>query len=132
MRAFLERGLLTGGDGLFDPAARRRDRLSAAGADLDYRLTPAGRRFVRDFGIELPARRREVGYCVDWTEQRHHLAGALGHGLRDRLLALDWIRPAAALRAVEITDAGARGLNDEFGVAIPGTRCEGMSVGRKA
>ena len=42
MTALLERGLLTGGDGVFDPGAAHDDRLSAPGFDLDYTLTPRG------------------------------------------------------------------------------------------
>lgn len=118
MRTFVDRDLLTGGDGTFDPDHTTSDRLSARGRDLDYRLTDAGRSFVGDFGIELPRRRREVGYCVDWTEQHHHLAGSLGRGLRDRLDALDWTRRADTSRAVEITAAGRRGLDREFGIDL--------------
>lgn len=118
MGAFLDRDLLTGGTGAFHPGSAQHDRLSAPGVDLDYRLTETGREFIVDFGVQLPSRRREVGYCIDWTEQRHHLAGALGRGLRDRLLALDWIRRADTSRALRITDIGRRGLREVFSVDV--------------
>jgi hypothetical protein len=57
-----------------------------------------------------------VRYCVDWSEQRHHLSGALGRGLLDRLLELDWIRRSDAGRAVRVTDAGAEGLRATFDI----------------
>ena len=37
MSSLLERELLTGGDGVFDPGAAHDDRLAAPGFDLDYR-----------------------------------------------------------------------------------------------
>jgi hypothetical protein len=59
------------------------DRLSAPGNDTPYRLTDRGRAELAAFGVDadrLPGRRPLIRYCVDWTEQRHHLAGALGAG----------------------------------------------------
>jgi hypothetical protein len=118
MGAFLDHGWLDGGDGTFDAAAADQDRPSAPGHDLDYTLTSAGRAFLHEFQVELPPRRRTVRYCVDWTEQRHHLAGGLGRGLLDRLTGLDWIRAARGDRAVTITPAGRDGLREVFGVSV--------------
>ena len=120
MAAFLDRGWMTGGDGTFDAGAAVHDHLSAPGHDLDYALTPAGRAFLDEFRVDLPPRRRTVRYCIDWTEQRHHLAGGLGRGLLDRLTALDWIRPDPRSRAVEITAVGRDGLYTAFGCDVSG------------
>lgn len=119
MAALLERGYLTGGDGTHDPDGA--DRLSAPGHDLDYQLTTTGWRFLDEFGVVLPPRRRTVRYCIDWTEQRHHLAGGLGHGLLFRLTDLDWIRRASAHRAVSITAAGRDGLHRNLGIQLDPT-----------
>jgi DNA-binding transcriptional ArsR family regulator len=118
MAALLDRGHLTGGDGTFHPEQAQRDTRAGHGRDLDYTLTDPGRRFLEDLGVRLPPHRRLVRYCVDWTEQRHHLAGALGRGLRDRLTELDWISPAPATRAVHVTDAGRTGLAGTFGIVL--------------
>ena len=117
MAALLEDGRLDGGDGTFDPATARHDSRAGYGRDVDYTLTDAGRGFLDEFGVILPARRPVVRYCVDWSEQRHHLAGALGRGLRDRLVALDWVRPSPHSRAVVVTETGQDGLARYFGVA---------------
>lgn len=61
-------------------------------------------------------RRPAIRYCLDWSEQRHHLAGPLGTALTGRLLALDWIRRGNHPRSVLLTDAGRHGLHDTFGV----------------
>jgi DNA-binding transcriptional ArsR family regulator len=116
MAAFVERGWLAGGDGEFHPEAAERDHLSARGHDVDYALTPDGCAFLDRFDVRLPRRRPAVRYCVDWTEQRHHLAGGLGRGLHDRLTGLGWIGPAGRDRAVEVTAAGRDGLRATFGV----------------
>jgi DNA-binding transcriptional ArsR family regulator len=118
MTALLSRGYITGGDGAFDADAAVEDRLSAPGQDVEYRLTAAGVRFVADFGVQLPPRRRAVGYCVDWTEQRHHVAGALGRGLRDRFLELDWVRRGEVNRALQVTSRGRRGFAAEFAIEV--------------
>jgi DNA-binding transcriptional ArsR family regulator len=121
MRSLLERDLLEGGDGRFDPARAKRDRLSAPGWDLDYRLTERGAEELRAFGVhadQLPRRRRLIRYCVDWTEQRHHLSGALGAALARRMLDLGWVRRARAGRAVLVTEDGYKGLRERFGVEL--------------
>ena len=121
MEALIERELLTGGDGVFDPDAAREDRLSAPGTDLDYRLTPSGLRELKAFGIDfdsLPSRRPLIRYCVDWSEKRHHLAGSLGAAIAARMIELGWVRKAARSRAVHISDDGFDGLRDHFGVEL--------------
>jgi DNA-binding transcriptional ArsR family regulator len=121
MAAMIERGWLEGGDGLFDPGRAKEDRLSAPGWDIDYRLTQAGVNELAAFGIdldELPARRRLIRYCVDWSEQRHHLAGALGAAVADRTFELGWTKRAKNTRAVHITDEGFEGLEQTFGVEL--------------
>ena len=121
MEAMIERELLTGGDGVFDPDAAREDRLSAPGTDLDYRLTPSGLRELKAFGIDfdsLPSRRPLIRYCVDWSEQRHHLAGSLGAAMATRMIELGWVRKAARSRAIHVSDDGFDGLRDHFGVEL--------------
>jgi DNA-binding transcriptional ArsR family regulator len=86
--------------------------------DDAYVLTARGDRFVADFGIVVPPRRRLIRHCVDWTERRHHLSGALGRGFLDRFFELDWIRRTEATRAVRITPAGRAGFRDVLGVEL--------------
>lgn len=119
MSAMLEQDLLTGGDGRYRPERVTTDRLAAPGTDLTYQLTPRGRETLSALGIDLATLSRKkpmIRYCVDWSEQRHHLAGALGAALTQRMFDLDWIRRMNQHRAVVLTDAGRRGLADAFGV----------------
>jgi DNA-binding transcriptional ArsR family regulator len=121
MEAMLRNELLTGGDGVFDPDSVHDDRLAAPGFDLDYRLTTSGVRELKSFGIDfdaLPLRRPLIKYCVDWSEQRHHLAGSLGAAIATRMIDLDWVRKADRSRAVHVSDIGYDGLREHFGVEL--------------
>jgi DNA-binding transcriptional ArsR family regulator len=121
MAAMIERDWLEGGDGTFDPKRADQDHLSAPGWDVDYRLTPAGVKELGAFGIDLdglPRKRRLIRYCIDWSEQRHHLAGALGAALADRTFELGWAKRARNTRAVHLTDDGREGLRETFGLSF--------------
>jgi DNA-binding transcriptional ArsR family regulator len=78
-----------------------RDHLLAVEAlrmvdDRDHELTPRGRSLLQDLGIdpnEIGSTRRVFARsCVDWTQRRPHLAGALPAALTRRLLELGWLK----------------------------------------
>jgi DNA-binding transcriptional ArsR family regulator len=86
-----------------------RDRLLAADAirlidDRDHVLTPHGHRLVLKLAIDterLAASRRVFARsCIDWTDRRAHLAGALPAALTSRFLELGWFTraPGRSLR----------------------------------
>ncbi|WP_211239340.1 ArsR/SmtB family transcription factor [Actinokineospora inagensis] len=119
MRALLDRGHLTGGDGLHHPDRAVLDRESAPGTDIHYELTPSGATALTALGVQIPTTRRPlVRYCVDWTERRHHLAGALGAAITTRLHTLDWIRHGSTPRVIHLTPAGRVHLPDCLGVTL--------------
>ena len=66
------------------------------------------------------ARRQFATACLDWTENRPHLGGALGAAMLDRLLDLDWIERMRETRALRITQRGRRGFS-ELGLKLPNT-----------
>lgn len=91
---------------------------SGPGAKL-YEVTPAGRRWFADFGIDVDAyrgRRPLARRCLDWTERRHHLAGMAGGALLARLEALDWLLRDRETRAVRMTELGALKLHEALGI----------------
>jgi hypothetical protein len=109
--------VLVGGDGRFDPSRDGHDALSSPGHDVHYELTDTGRDFLADVGVEMPLGKRAlVRYCVDWTEQRHHLSGALGRAVLDRFLSVGWAKRVPRGRAVTVTDGGRAALADMFGI----------------
>jgi DNA-binding transcriptional ArsR family regulator len=123
MAGMLDDGILAGGDGRHDRRRARADRPSAAGRDLDYRLTDSGARRLRDLGVDVDGAmagpRAPIRYCVDWSEQDHHLAGGLGAALAVRLFELEWVKRLPRTRAVLVTDEGRAGLAEGLGVAAP-------------
>jgi DNA-binding transcriptional ArsR family regulator len=121
MGSLLDRGVLSGGDpdlaGRYDPARDAHDRLSKPGHDVRYELTDDGRGFLNELGIELPSGRRPlVRYCVDWTEQRHHVSGALGRAILDRFVTARWVKRVPRGRTLTVTDDGRTALADWFGI----------------
>ncbi|MFM1655185.1 ArsR/SmtB family transcription factor [Brevibacillus sp. B_LB10_24] len=88
----------------------------------DYVLREAGKKRLQDFGVDVEqnpkSRRFFARKCLDWSERRHHLAGSLGAALTRRLFELGWIEHFPDGRAVRLTDAGIKGLFDEFGVCL--------------
>jgi DNA-binding transcriptional ArsR family regulator len=134
MGSMLERGMLTGGDGTVDPDRAAHDRRTGHELDIDYRLTADGHAVLGDLGIALPPR-PVIRYCVDWSEQRHHLAGAVGRQLLSRLTDMGWIRPSEATRAVRVTEVGRAGLRDLFAVEVGDAdirRCGNPAKGSRA
>jgi DNA-binding transcriptional ArsR family regulator len=110
-RQLLEVGWVSGGDGLhhLDSAV---DRLSAPGNGTGYRLTADGAAALAAWGIarEVLSTARPLNYCVDWTEQAHHLAGSLGTAIGTRLFELGWIVRGPVPRSLRVTEAGDAGL----------------------
>ncbi|GAA3412969.1 hypothetical protein [Streptosporangium vulgare] len=118
MSAMIGNGHLTGGDGTFDLARARQDRPTGYGHDVDYTLTASGEELLAGLGLRLPARRRPVRYCVDWSEQRHHLAGGPRPGPARPVHAGRLDTAHRHHRAVSVTDAGRRGLRDVLGIDL--------------
>jgi DNA-binding transcriptional ArsR family regulator len=101
------------------------DTLSARGyvvmADEAGEITPEGLTFFASFGIEAPDPRRRRAYCrpcLDWSERRPHLAGAIGAALARRCFNLGWLERGRNTRALTITTVGRRGLSDLFDLTI--------------
>ena len=85
-------------------------------------VTPAGAEFLSNLGVDLSsarARRRVFCRpCVDWTERRPHIGGAVGAALANRCFELRWIERMRDTRALTVTPAGRRGLREIFGLSI--------------
>lgn len=56
--------------------------------------------------------------CLDWSERRYHLGGALGHGLLTHFLNLEWITRVPSIRAIKVTEKGRTGFKEVFNMDI--------------
>ncbi|MBI1774629.1 MAG: winged helix-turn-helix transcriptional regulator [Proteobacteria bacterium] len=85
-------------------------------------VTETGTRFLTEFGIDLDRAARQkrcfCRICIDWTERRPHIAGAIGAALATRCFDLKWIERVKDSRAVTITASGRRGLAESFGLEL--------------
>lgn len=101
------------------------ERLQAGGAlavtegEADVALTARGERTLAALGVDVPALRagrRAFGRtCLDWSERRYHLAGALGAALLERVVALRWARRAPRSRALLFSPSAEARLRDALG-----------------
>jgi DNA-binding transcriptional ArsR family regulator len=101
------------------------DALLAAGAiahegDDAFALGPRADEAFGALGVALPAsgRRAYARPCLDWSERRPHLAGALGAAVADTLLARRWLTRVRGTRALLITDDGRAGLRRALSLQI--------------
>jgi DNA-binding transcriptional ArsR family regulator len=84
-----------------------------------YEITGQGTETMSSFGINVDdlrrSRRHFAGSCLDWTQRRRHLNGALGAAVTARLFELGWIQRAQRRRSIRVTGAGRDGLAETFG-----------------
>jgi hypothetical protein len=87
-------------------------------------LTKAGRSWFTDLAGPAalrPSRSRPLlRSCLDWTERRPHLGGALGAVLLREMVSRSWVVPCAGSRAVRLTQAGELAVAELLGVDTAG------------
>ncbi|MDA8382581.1 MAG: ArsR/SmtB family transcription factor [Acidiferrobacterales bacterium] len=85
-------------------------------------VTPEGLNFLQTWGIPVAGMRKHpyCRTCIDWSERRHHLAGAVGIAIHRRCLELQWIEHHLDSRAVRVTRAGRQGFERAFGIVGAG------------
>ncbi len=89
-------------------------------------VTPDGAAFLRSLGVNLHAAEGRAAKrggskvfcrpCLDWSERRPHVAGAVGAALCECCFTLGWVRRIEGTRAVTVTPKGQRGIKQSFGV----------------
>ena len=98
--------------------------------DGEGELTDSGGRFLGGLGVDLDqargARRRYCRSCIDWTERRAHISGAVGAALAEAFLERKWTARIPDSRVLTVTATGRKTLT-ELGVvdplaAMPGVR----------
>jgi DNA-binding transcriptional ArsR family regulator len=94
--------------------------LAATPGDADYELSAEGVAALERLGLDLAsvrkARRRFACPCVDWSERKPHIGGALGAALLSLMLRNDWVERDLDSRALGITPKGQRQFKNLFGI----------------
>jgi DNA-binding transcriptional ArsR family regulator len=90
--------------------------------NAEHDLTAAGSRALKTHGVDVDAarsqRRRFAFACIDWSERRPHLGGALGAALMESSLNGKWVRRDDDSRALTITPLGRREFKARFGIVL--------------
>lgn len=85
-------------------------------------ITPSGTSFLEELGVRIEARkgsRRAIcRSCLDWSERRWHIGGAVGAAIADRCFELGWTERQRHSRAITITSAGERAFDELFGFRL--------------
>jgi DNA-binding transcriptional ArsR family regulator len=122
-QALIDRDVLAPADGIRDTRRRSGDPLSSQLPSHPYVLGAAAAPVLADLGVPAdriagdgPSRRPLLRFCLDWSEQRHHLAGRLGADLLTAFTDAGWITRAAQHRAVRLTPAGEDALRARLGL----------------
>jgi DNA-binding transcriptional ArsR family regulator len=87
----------------------------------DWQLTGTGELFCGRIGVDLSEARKAdsrhfARQCLDWSERRPHISGALGAAIADTFFKKGWAERLRRGRTVRLTDLGRRALAKEFGV----------------
>ncbi len=86
----------------------------------NFSLSKKGEKWFAKFGINLGAvaesRRRFACVCLDWSERKDHLGGALGAALAQRMLEAGWLKRKAGTRIATVTENGCDALKSHFGI----------------
>jgi len=85
-------------------------------------LTPPGEKAFRGLGIDIEhvrsLRRRFLSPCLDWSERRAHLGGAIGAALLIVALKKKWVSPHLDSRALSVTAHGRREILQHFALTV--------------
>jgi DNA-binding transcriptional ArsR family regulator len=87
-------------------------------------ITESGELFLSKLEIDVArSRRRRRAFCrpcLDWSERRYHIAGAIGAAIAERCFEMKWIKRVDESRALFITPTGEKELFATFGIRVLG------------
>ena len=94
----------------------------STGIDKAYEVSKDGSKAIEGLGIDLETtrklRRRFAYACLDWSERRPHLGGALGAAILEVALKRKWVARELDSRALAITALGRREMLARFGLQV--------------
>lgn len=125
--ALIDTEVLVALDSRADTSRRAGDCLSAQLGTGHFELGRRAAAELPSWGVDLEhvesQARPTLRFCLDWTEQRHHLAGALGAAILQAARDRGWVRPGPRPRELTVTQTGAAGfarLAPQLGAQLAG------------
>jgi len=102
------------------------DALLAVGAIIEsgghFEITTEGERRLGLLAVDVPTLRQDsrplCRCCIDWSERRPHLAGAVGAHLASNALRLGWVQRLGDTRGVSVTPVGRAIFRDAIGLDL--------------
>ena len=91
-------------------------------SEQTYEVTATGEKWLHQLGIDtelLKHQKRAFAYpCLDWSERKHHIAGALGAAILKVFLHKQWIKKKPDSREISITPKGKIELKDKLNLEL--------------
>jgi DNA-binding transcriptional ArsR family regulator len=88
----------------------------------EYAIKPKGVALFMELGINIKelkrTRRAFARPCLDWSERKHHLAGALGAAILTKFISLGYIRKQRGSRVAIPTSLGQNRLYELFKISV--------------
>lgn len=90
--------------------------------DQSFILTSSGHDFFERLGLDMTmveqSKRPLVRPCLDWSERRYHVAGALGAAIAEHALTKGWVKRVPSTRALSITPEGHAAFYELFSIRM--------------
>ncbi len=87
-----------------------------------YMLSSDGERGLTELGVDVDRARQARSIfaraCLDWSERRYHVAGALGTALCTRFFEAGWVERTDESRVTRLTASGRRALRQHFSLEL--------------
>jgi len=87
-----------------------------------YNVTTKGEEWFKTINVSIKevsrSKRIFARQCIDWTERKHHIGGALGAALFQAMVNLKWIKKNKDSRLTQLTNEGRIGLNERLNLLI--------------
>jgi DNA-binding transcriptional ArsR family regulator len=88
----------------------------------DFDISGEGERRLARLGVDVATLRRDrrpvCRCCIDWSERRPHLAGAVGARLAASAFASGWVERLGDMRGVRLTQSGRSVFRDALGLGL--------------
>lgn len=91
-------------------------------SDKNYKVTQLGKKWFSEMDIDtdiIQLKKRSFAHqCLDWSERKHHIAGALGASLLETMIKKDWLRKKTNSRELILTSKGKIALKNKLNLEV--------------